>query len=409
MRKILVVDDDPHTLQGLQRALPFQREDWEVAFAQGGEVALAMLDATPFDVVVSDISMPGMDGAALLAGVREKYPEIIRFILTGHSDVRSALRAVPVAHQFLLKPCESGTLQSAIERACSLKAILGDPALRRTVGSMKELPATMPRTYLELTKALEDPDVSLDGLTRIVERDVAVTAKLLQLVNSAFFGLSREVTSVRMAVSYLGVEVLKRLVLSIGVFRSFDDASTVQEFSVERFQYHAYLTAKITEALPTPTHLKDATSLAALLHDVGKLVLAAKMPAHFTRVLATAGKQGRPLYEVEQDLMGVTHAEIGAYLLGLWGLPWPVVEAVAHHHAPGRVPQQGLDALAAVHIANILATECMTAASADTDLIQTMLDQNYLAALGVSDQLPKWKAAVEEISNGLATAADRPQ
>lgn len=402
MRKILFVDDDPNVLQGLRRMLHSQRDGWEVAFAQGGEMALAMLDAAPFDVVVSDMRMPGMDGAALLACIREKYPETIRFILSGHSDQNAALRAVAVAHQFLAKPCEPATLRVAIERACGLKAVLSDPSLCRTVGSMRELPA-MPRTYLDLTKALGDADVSLDQVAKIVEQDVAVAAKLLQLVNSAFFGLSREVTNVRMAVSYLGVDVLKSLVLTIGVFRSFEDASAVHGFSVDRFQGHAYLTAKIASALPTPAHLKDMTSLAALLHDVGKLVLAARMPAHFARVLGVAGQQGRPVYEVEQDLMGVTHAEIGAYLLGLWGLPWPVVEAVAHHHVPGRVPEQGLDALAAVHLANVLALECGAPVSAEDHRATPAFDPAYIESLGVTDQLPEWRALASEISHNLGS------
>jgi HD-like signal output (HDOD) protein/CheY-like chemotaxis protein len=403
MRKILFVDDEPNILQGLKRMLRSQSDHWEVAFAGGGEAALAMLDAAPFDVVVSDMRMPGMDGAALLACVREKYPEVIRFILSGHSDQKAALRAVTVAHQFLSKPCESGTLQVAIERACGLKAVLSDPSLCRTVGSMRELPA-MPRTYLELRKALEDADVSLDTVARIVEQDVAVTAKLLQLVNSAFFGLPRDVTNVRSAVSYLGVDVLKSLVLSIGVFRSFEDAGAIPGFSVEQFQSHAYLTARIAGALPAPPHLKDAISLAALLHDSGKLVLATRMPAHFARALALAVEQGRPIYEVEQDIMGVTHAEIGAYLLGLWGLPWPVVEAVAHHHVPARVPEQGLDALAAVYIANILALECAPPPPAGASLVQPAFDALYIDSLGVADQLPDWRILARDISENLRSA-----
>jgi HD-like signal output (HDOD) protein/ActR/RegA family two-component response regulator len=400
MTKILFVDDEPNVLQALKRMLHSHRDLWEVAFAQGGEMALAMLDAAPCDVVVSDMRMPGMDGAALLACVREKYPETIRFILSGHADQNAALRAVPVAHQFLAKPCEAAALRAAIDRTCNLKAVLSDPSLCRAVGSMRELPA-MPSSYLDLTKALADTDVSLDQVTRIVEKDVAVAAKLLQLVNSAFFGLSREVTSVRMAVNYLGVDVLKSLVLASGVFRSFEDAGMVQGFSPEQFQIHAYLTAKIAEVLPTPTHLKDTTSLAALLHDVGKLVLAARMPAHFTRVLGIARQQGRPLYEAEQELMGVTHAEIGAYLLGLWGLPWPVVEAVAHHHVPTPVPGQGLDVLAAVYIANVLALESSAPDSAGDGLVAPTLDPVYIDSLGLADQVPAWRAQTKEISENL--------
>jgi HD-like signal output (HDOD) protein/ActR/RegA family two-component response regulator len=400
MRKVLFVDDDPNILQALRRMLRSQRDQWDVAFAQGGEVALAMLDAAPFDVVVSDMRMPGMDGAALLTCVRERYPEVIRFILSGHTDVEAAYRAVPVAHQFLGKPCEPSTLQVAIERSCQLKAVLSDGSLCRMVGSMRELPA-LPRAYLELTKTLEDSDVSLDRVAKIVEQDVAIAAKLLQLVNSAFFGLSRDVTNVTAAVSYLGLDVLKNLVLSIGVFRSFESNGINQGFSVEQFQAHAYLTAKIAGSLPTAKPLKDATSLAALLHDVGKLVLAARMPAHLARVLAMAHEQERPLYEIEQELIGVTHAEIGAYLLGLWGLPWVIVEAVAHHHAPERVPTQGLDMLATVHIANVLANECAAPAAGGAALVQQTLDPGYIDSLGVADQLPAWRALAMEISDNL--------
>lgn len=400
MRRILFVDDDPNILQGMRRMLRSQREQWELAFADSGEAALAILGAAPFDVIVSDMRMPGMDGASLLACVRERYPEVIRFILSGHSDQSAALRAVPVAHQFLSKPCDSGALQVAIERACGLKAILADDSLCRTVGSMGQLPA-MPGTYLEITKALNMPDVDLDAVAGIVEQDVAVTAKLLQLANSAFFGLSREVTNVRAAVRYLGLDILKSLVLSIGVFRSFEGEGLAEVFSVEDFQAHAYLTAKIAAALPSAKHLKDVTSLAALLHDVGKLVLAARMPAHLGRTIGRAHEQQRPLHEVEQELAGVTHAEIGAYLLGLWGLPWAVVEAVAHHHAPGRVPSQGMDALAAVYIANALAREFGAAPNSEPDLVQPALDPVYLEMLGVAGELPAWREMAREISERL--------
>jgi HD-like signal output (HDOD) protein/CheY-like chemotaxis protein len=404
MRRILFVDDDPNILQGLQRVLRSQRDRWEVAFAQGGEAALAMLDATPFDVVVSDMRMPGMDGAALLACVREKYPEVVRFILSGQSDLNAAYRAVTVAHQVLGKPCDPGALQIAIDRACNLRTVLSNEPLCRTIGSVRELPA-LPRTYLELTKALGETDVALDRVARIVEQDVAIAAKLLQLVNSAFFGVSQVVTSVRRAVSFLGVDVLKSLVLSIGVVRAFEHAGVTGGFSVEQFESHAYLTAKIADMLPTARPIKDATSLAALLHDVGKLVLAAKMPAHFTRVWAAAREQGRPLYEVEQELMGVTHAEIGAYLLGLWGLPWLVVEAVAHHHTPARVPEQGFDALAAVYIANILALECISTSSDGSDEVRLPapeFDGPYLESLGVSSQIAEWRTEAQAIHRSLS-------
>ncbi|MGH9401646.1 MAG: HDOD domain-containing protein [Terriglobia bacterium] len=402
MRRILFVDDEADLLQGLQRMLRAQREEWEMSFAQGGEAALTMLAASPFDVIVSDMRMPGMDGAALLARVRQEYPDVIRIILSGQAELNAAFRVAPVAHQFLAKPCDSGALRVAIERSSRLKTLLNDDSLRKTVGAMRELPS-LPRTYIALAEALEEPDASLDKVAKIVEGDVAIAAKILQLVNSPFFGLSRDVTNVRTAVSYLGTNTLKSLVLSLGVFRAFESVELVKGFSVEQFQAHACLTAKIAEALPSPKYLAEATALAALLHDVGKLILAAQMPGHLAQVLKEARARERPAYEIEQELLGVTHAEIGAYLLGLWGLPWTIVEAVAHHHAPSRVPGQGFDALAAVHIANVLALECGSSSPAEAGLAQPGFDLTLLESLGAAERIPEWRMMAQEINQSLGS------
>ncbi|MGH9407223.1 MAG: HDOD domain-containing protein [Terriglobia bacterium] len=406
MRRVLFVDDEPNVLQALQRMLRSQRGEWEMSFAQGGDAALAMLAAAPFDVVVSDMRMPGMDGPSLLGRVQEEFPQVIRIILSGHADLSSAFRAVPIAHQFLGKPCDPSTLRVSIERACRLQSVLSDDALRRTVGSMGALPA-LPRTYTALTDALGDADVSLDRVAKLIEQDVAIAAKILQLVNSSFFGLARNVTNIQTAVSYLGTNILKNLVLSLGVFRSFEQKELVAGFSVDEFQNHAYLTAKIAQTLPTVKYLSDMTGLAALLHDVGKLVLAARMPDYLARVLAQARERQRPIFEIEQELSGVTHAEIGAYLLGLWGLPSPIVEAVAHHHAPGRVPQQGMDALAAVHLANVLALECRAASTAECGLVQPTLDETLVDALGVTDRLPEWRVMAHDVGETLGASMCR--
>ncbi|HEV2416659.1 MAG TPA: response regulator [Terriglobia bacterium] len=400
MRHILFVDDEMNVLQGLQRSLRSQRGEWAMSFAQGGDAALAMMEATPFDVIVSDMKMPGVDGAALLGQVRERFPSVVRIILSGHADLNAAFRAAPIAHQFLAKPCDASTLRVSIERACRLESVLNNDALRRAVGSMRELPA-LPRTYVALTKALQSPDVSLDQVAGIVGQDVAIAAKILQLVNSAFFGLARDVTNIHTAVSYLGTDILKSLVLSIGVFRAFERRELVADFSVEEFQRHAYLTAKIAASLPTVKYLAEATSLAALLHDVGKLVLAAQMPAYLARVLVEARERQRPAFAIEMEISGVTHAEIGAYLLGLWGLPSAIVEAVAHHHTPRRVPPQGMDALASVHLANILALECRAPETAARGLVTPAFDYAFIDALGVRDRLPEWRAMAQEIGQNL--------
>jgi HD-like signal output (HDOD) protein len=374
-----------------------QRHEWEVAFAPGGEAALAMMEALPFDVIVSDMRMPGIDGATLLCRVREQYPQMVRIVLSGYTELSAALRVVPVAHQFLAKPCDAEMLRVAVERACHLKALLSDDSIRRTVTGLGDLPS-LPRTYQALTQALADPDTSLQKVAKIIEQDVGISAKVLQLVNSAFFGIAHSMTNLQSAVSYLGINTLKNLVLSVEIFRAFKPKRDLPTFSLEKLQQHAQLATHIAARLPVPKHLAEIAVVAGMLHDVGKLILAWKLSEHFEEVLAEALETRCPVYKVEQREDGFSHAEIGAYLLGLWGLPYSVVEAVALHHGPNRVPHQNFDAISAVYVANFLAHE-LEQSSGGGPAVYNMEDyQEEFATLGIREMIPEWRAMAKEIA-----------
>ena len=403
MRRVLFVDDEPRILEGLRRMLRPQRREWDMAFAPGGEAALALMEASPFDVIVSDMRMPGIDGAALLSRVRDQYPQVVRIVLSGHTELASALRAVPVAHQFLAKPCDAEMLRVAVERACHLKALLSDDSIRRTVGALGDLPS-LPRTYQALTTALTDPDTPVQKIARIVEQDVGISAKVLQLSNSAFFGVAHAITSIQGAVSYLGISTLKSLVLSVEIFRVFKTSTPLPGFSLENLQHHARLTASIAARLPVPKHLADVALAGGMLHDVGKLILAWKLPERFKKLLAEATGERRPLHKVEELEYGFSHAEIGAYLLGLWGLPYAVVEAVALHHGPNRVPHQDFDAVSAVYVANLLARELEATSPEAPPEDSAETHEQDLIALGIQQRMVDWRAMAAEVPARLAEA-----
>ena len=197
--------------------------------------------------------------------------------MSEYTELEAAFRAAKVAHQFLLKPCDAYMLRVAIDRAFSLQSILSGEALAGMVGSLGELPSA-PRLYVALTQALADPDSSMTDIAGVVEQDVAISAKILQLVNSAFFGLSRNVSSVQHAVSYLGVSILQSLVLSVEAFRVFTGADQVEGFSIDEFDEHSQLTAGIARKFGLPEHLAEPAVVASLLHDIGKLVVATRAP-----------------------------------------------------------------------------------------------------------------------------------
>jgi len=401
VKRILFVDDEPRVLEGLQRLLRPQRKQWTMAFATSGQEALSILESGRFDMIVTDMRMPGMDGAELLEHVQRRFPAMIRVVLSGYVERDAAVRAVPVAHQFLAKPCDPNLLAAALERSCSLTAALPDDTTREVVGAIGKLPS-LPSTYTTLTSALRDPDISLDEIGAIIERDVGMTAKVLQLVNSAFFGLVREVSTVRAAVGVLGLDTLQHLVLTVAIFRTFRLGRVVPGFTLEGFERHSQLAARIAAALPASKPVSCAAVVAALLHDTGTLILAARLPDQFDLALRASAKQKRPLHEVEKDLSGVGHAEIGAYLLGLWGLPPTIVNAVYAHHTPPLAEQSGnaLDAVAITHIADALAFELEWGPSSLGPAPYSLLNAEYVESLGVTGRIPEWRALAAEIRNG---------
>jgi HD-like signal output (HDOD) protein/ActR/RegA family two-component response regulator len=393
--RILFVDDEAPILDGLRDLLRKERRRWDMEFAQGGAAALAELAKAPFDVVVSDMRMPGIDGAELLGRVKAEYPGTARIVLSGHAEREAILRALPVAHQFLSKPCDATTLRVAIDRTLGLTTLLRSPELRAAVGRFESLPS-VPHTYLALTQAAQDPTKGISDMAGIVQRDPAMSSKVLQLVNSAYFGSSQRVASIQQAVMYLGFELLKGLALTGNVFAA--GLKMPAGFSLETLQEHSLRTACLAKGFVDAPKQADEAFTAALVHDVGQIVIATGLPKAFEEIATEARASGRPLHVVETEQLGVSHAEIGAYLLGVWGLPFSIVEGVAYHHRPSDLGDGPCEILAALHAADALVD-----ATPDHPL-EAALDLGFLERAKVLDRLPRWQAFADEV-RGRADAA----
>ena len=401
MKRILFVDDETHVLDALERTFRSMRKEWHMEFAPGGEEALAILEAEPFDVIVTDMRMPGMDGARLLELVRERYPSVLRLVLSGYFEMQTALRVAPLAHQCLMKPCSPEKLREAIERCCNCSTILPNEATRLVLNAVGELPS-LPSTYAAILEALHDPETSLKEIGKIIEQDVGMTAKILQLVNSSFFAIPQEIDSIPTAVSFLGLDMLKQLVLTVEIFRAFQTERPLAGFSLGAFQRHSHLAAGIAGCLPASKSISQAAVIAALLHDTGKLILAWRAPEQFEAALRLSAAENRELYTAERELTGTDHAQAGAYLLALWGLPNGIVNAIfSHHHPPVPSEQSQLDIAGVVHLANALANELASHGPAEAQLVHAGVDMEYLNALGMAAELPVWRTAALELSQNV--------
>ena len=394
--RILFVDDEPLVLQGLQRMLRPMREEWDMEFVESGAKALAAMAKNPFEAVVSDMCMPGMNGAQLLNQVMKSYPKTIRLILSGHADQDLVLKCVGSAHQFLSKPCEPETLKATVRRASALGAALQNDSLVRLVSQMERLPS-IPSLYVEVIEKLQSPEASLDDLGDIIARDIDLTAEILKLVNSAFFGLRRQISSASEAVCYLGLDTIKSLVLSISVFSQFqvDDLKTLPLQSLWSHSLTIARGAKLIAKLEDcEAKVVDESFAAGMLHDTGKLILAFNFSKAYVEILERSQENPGTLLDTEREVFGATHAEIGGYLLGLWGLPIPVVEAIALHHTPGLSANKTFSPLTCVHLANGLIKWQKPMATPQ----EPPIDLTYIEELGVAERLDSWKEAL----SGLA-------
>lgn len=392
MIKILFVDDEPNVLEGLQRLLRPMRHEWETEYVGSGAAALELLEQSEYDVVVSDIKMPEIDGIQLLSEVRTRYPSTIRIALSGHSDRQSIIRSLASTHRFLSKPCDPETLKSSITAACALRNMLGNSNLRTIVSGMDILPSPTGVSQ-QLTRELASPEVSISRIALIIGKDPAIAAKILQMANSAFFGIRNKVSSLSQAVSVLGIDSVKMLLSVTEIFSVFSSDSSNKANTAKIYEHSlrvGSLVRELAKAESLTAHSLEDAVAAGLLHDIGKLVLAWKSPAKYAKCNSIMKKEGLGCCEAENKVFGTTHAEVGAYLLGLWGLPENVVEVLAFHHTPSLSGGSVFGPLTAVHFAN--AYDYMS----DKTPIEKKLDMEYLSNPSFADKIPHWNSICDE-------------
>ncbi len=368
-------------------------------FAGSGPEALNRLSQNSFDVVVSDMRMPGMDGAQLLTEVKRRHPQMARVILSGHSEKEFVMKSVRIAHQYLAKPCEVETLKSVVMRTCTLRTLLADDSLKRLVSNIDSLPS-LPSLYAEIIEELHSPNVSPLSIGKIISQDMGLAAKILQLVNSAFFGLQSHVSNPQQAVILLGIDTIRALVLSVHIFSQYDSAK-LSSLSLEELWRHSFLTGALAKAIAHEENEKqiliDDSFMAGLLHDVGKPILSMNYPDRYREVQGMAEGKNISLWEAEKEIFGATHSEVGAYLIGLWGLPDPIVEGLAFHHEPASCRGQGFSPLLAVHVANALEQE---GGRSEIRGIPPQIDRDYLTKMDLAGRLPAWEEVCRKVRQG---------
>ena len=352
--KVLFVDDQTILLNAIERVVRRQARDWEVELAASGKEALARLETKPFDVIVSDMRMPGMDGVDLLEYVRDHYPNLIRIILSGFSQNDRTIESVRVAHQFFIKPFSTQDLIDALQLTHCLYKRIRNPGLQSLIASIDRLP-TPKQVYFDIQTAINNPNTTVEEIAQIIVRDTGITGKILQVVNSAFFGQSQRIESIEQAIKVLGIESIRSLVLIAGI------ASDQKEIlngiiSLDLYSQHCIEVAMIAKKLACllgKTREEQATLFTiGLLHDVGKLVLLKKYVEVYHEQKWRESPYSAITHISQIEKVAVDHAIIGAALVALWGIPAKIVNAIAFHEYPQEVENDDQHFALILHIAD---------------------------------------------------------
>ena len=430
MRKIIFVDNDRKVIQRLKKQLYPMRFEWEMEFVRSGKDALKIMKNSSVDAVVSDLHLPEMDGVKFFDTVMELYPGTVRIVYSDNSDKALSMESVKCTHQFLLKQSNAETIKYTIERTCKLQDLLKNKKLIDTVSGIRNLPS-LPKLYDLITKEMQSSDPSIIKVGNLISQDVSLSAKILQLVNSAYYSLPRKIIDPRQATIYLGTEIVKAIVLTNHVFSTYSDEAELLGFNIAEMWRHSLmvsvLAAEIARAeLAESSEIEEAL-IAGMLHDIGKLILL-KVPDKYKEVVSFVDYTGSDFVDAEYAVVKTSHAELGAYLLGLWGIPDSIVEIVAFHHKPSTLIEnvfatmssssgngkdkttptggilesrstvkfiKGLTALASVHAADALTMEKDCAL--DTTKF-SYVDKLYLKTLGLSERLPKWVECYKKVT-----------
>lgn len=374
-------------------------DDWNTVVVTRLDELAKTLDETRPDILVLPLGEYPSQSLDLLQEIVVKHPAIVRIVLSGPLTPVQAARASELAHHALPLDCSPQELIDDIYNSLHVHGLINKPVIRDYVTSLKKLPV-LPDVYERLNSCLSSDRTNAREIAKIIEQDPVVAAKIMQLVNSAYFGLSREISRIHEAVTILGVRMIRDLVLSSHLFESYPQTDDWKSFSFKQIHQRSMAVAKaaqhIARAAKADRHVQAQAFLAGLLHDFGVVVLASHNPSEYHRVISKAGLMEQPVYAIEKLNLGVTHAEAGAYLLALWNLPPKVIEAVLFHHFPKANSKSGFTPLTAVHVADALLPAATSVVGCD---MSSRLSVTYLEEIGMDKELARWQLITADYQN----------
>ena len=328
MKVVLFIDDENRTLKTLGSI--FNDKEYKYMYKSSGLDALEYMKTNRVDLVCSDIMMPEMDGFNLLRVIKKTYPNVIRVAMTGMNRTKhiKKLTNENLAQLYIFKPWDDNELKMNIFKILKTQNMLYSPEVMMMLQSIESLP-TIPEIYNRLNEMLRK-DSPVEEISALIEEDQAIASVILRVANSAFYG--RKTGNIKQAIMNIGLDNLNAIILANSVFQDLSDDMNI----VLDMWKHATNSNKLMTAIYSQCLKKSIPSLfasAGLLHDIGKVILYHSCD-RYKDLLTASMEEKIPLLDLEVRTIGVTHQDLGSYLLNLWALPFAYVEVAMYHHRP---------------------------------------------------------------------------
>lgn len=385
--RILLIDDEIECLDQIKASLTSKGDQWTIEVSTNPRQALDSIQENPPRIVICDYRMPELNGAELLRKVEQAHPFLNRFIIADREELEILETGIGSAFHYLPKPCPPNRLVSEIQRSLVIESWLGKTQIRNIIGTLGELPG-LPSLYQKIVNGLNESDISIEKVGKAISTDIVISAKILKIVNSSYFGFDETISDITHAVSVLGIETVKNLVLAIQVFS--ETGSREQKTQTDQLWHHSMSVANGAKKLMMHEsgipRLAEGAYTSGLFHDIGKLIMQRATPDAYRSAQEYAQFKDVSSWEAESEILGCNHAEVGAYLLARWGLPTEVVESAALHHQPAASAGTSFSSLGAVYVSNRLLSN-----SENIHDPNSSIDCSFISEMGKADRWPIWQ------------------
>ncbi|MGF1697115.1 response regulator [Vibrio kyushuensis] len=368
--KILLVDDEPLILNGLKRAL--YGTGWTIFTEESGQSALKRLETDHVDLIISDMLMPGMNGAELLEIVSKTYPSIIRASLSGYSDPDITVKGGFFAHQAFMKPCDPTIIKQEVNRISAILGLFPDRVIQSAIGSITSLPIA-PKLFFQVKQKLMDDNSSMHDIAKLISQDPAMCAKIIHTSNNTIFRGNKEISSINEAITRLGGQVVSSI---IGMLEVYSVSMNRPSQPLEELQSQSLRVAVLASSFVSRAQ-KDHTFLIGILHRIGEYVRM-MIVSDLMNAYVDVNNKGQELSHLEQYLFNTKSEQLGGYLLHFWGFPLYIIESILTYNDPEKLREKPFGPSCAVYVASNL-------------IKNKPIDDAFIQHFGLEDRLEEWK------------------